>query len=327
MRDRHRRILVEQQLHQRTADQIGAADHDRIHAFQRGMHALGQDDAAERRAWRQRGKAAGEPAGIVRMQAVDILGRIDGVDDGFGVDRFRQRQLHENAVHRGIAVELCDQRQQIGLRDVGGQLVLERGHAGGLGLLVLAADIDLAGGIVADQHHRKARRELMLALDPRDLVGDAGAKLRCNDFSVDNACRHLNPSSSPCFAAAAFRSVSPSILGSPSTATCLRREVVPDRIFTLRLRHAEHLRQQFGHRAVGLAAIGDGADANLDHGAAVGERFNSVDIVAAAARRHPQRDADALGGIAPRIHQASIGYRRLRSDDVGIDVIERSPAG
>ena len=110
-------------------------------------------------------------------------------------ERFRQRQLHQNAVHGGIAVELCDQRQQIGLRDIGGQLVLERGHAGGLGLLVLAADIDLARGIVADQHHRKARRQLMLALDPRDLFGDAGAKLCGNDFSIDDAGRHLNPSS------------------------------------------------------------------------------------------------------------------------------------
>ena len=92
------------------------------------------------------------------MQAVDVLGGIDGVDDGFGMDRFRQRQLHENAVHRGIRVELCDQRQQIGLRDIGRQPVLERRHAGGLGLLVLAADIDFAGGVVADQHHREARR-------------------------------------------------------------------------------------------------------------------------------------------------------------------------
>ena len=166
MRNRHRGVFIEQQLHQRTADQIGAADDDGVHAFQRGMHAFGQDDAAERRAGRQRGKAAGEPPGIVRMQPVDVLGGIDGVDDGFGMQRFRQRQLHQNAVHGGIAIELCDQRQQIGLRDVGRQHVLERRHAGGLGLLVLAADIDLAGRIAADQHHREPRRQPVLALAP-----------------------------------------------------------------------------------------------------------------------------------------------------------------
>src|SRR5882724_5887238 len=237
MCNRHRRIFVEQQLHQRAANQIGAADDERVHALQRGMHALGQDDAAERRAWRQRGKAAGEPAGIVRVQPVDILGRIDGVDDGFGVKRFRQRQLDENAVHGRIAVEFSNQRQQIGLRNISRQFMLERRHAGFLGVLVLAADVDLAGGVVADKHDGKARYELMLTLDPRDFPGDAGAKFCRNDFSIDDPGGHFNPSSldQSGFAAVTFRKASPSILGSPLIATCLSRDVVPDRIFTLAL--------------------------------------------------------------------------------------------
>jgi hypothetical protein len=65
----------------------------------------------QRRAGRQRGKSAGQPSGVVGMQPVDILGGIDGVNDGFGMQRFRQRQLHENAVHRRIAIELANQRQ------------------------------------------------------------------------------------------------------------------------------------------------------------------------------------------------------------------------
>jgi len=67
------------------------------------------------------------------------------------------------------------------------------------------------------------------------------------------------------------------------------------------LRHTKRFGQQLRYRAIGLAAFGNGADPNFDHGAAIGERLNSVDVVAAAARRDPQRDADALGGIAPRI--------------------------
>src|SRR5436190_24218211 len=35
MRDRHRGVLVQEQLQQRAADQVGAADHDRIHALER----------------------------------------------------------------------------------------------------------------------------------------------------------------------------------------------------------------------------------------------------------------------------------------------------
>jgi len=92
------------------------------------------------------------------MQPVDVLGRVDGVDDGFGMKRFRQRQLHQNAVHDGIAIELFNQRQQFVLRDIGRQHVFERGHASFLRLLVLAADIDLAGGVAADQHYREPGR-------------------------------------------------------------------------------------------------------------------------------------------------------------------------
>ena len=72
--------------------------------------------------------------------------------------------------------------------------MLERRHAGGLGLLVLAADINLAGGIVADQHHGEPWRELMVAPHPRHFVGNTGAKFRGNDFSIDDPGRHLIPS-------------------------------------------------------------------------------------------------------------------------------------
>ncbi len=193
MRDRHRGVFVEQQLQQRAADQIGAADHDGVHALQRCMHALGEDDAPERRARRQRGESTGKASGVVGMQPVDILGGIDGVDDGFGIKRFGQRELHQNAVHGGIAIEFGDQRQQVVLRDIRRQHMLERRHAGGLRLLVLAADIDLAGGVAAHQHHRKAGRDPVLAHHPRNLPGNAGTKFSGNDFSIDDAGRHLIP--------------------------------------------------------------------------------------------------------------------------------------
>ncbi len=75
---------------------------------------------------------------------------------------------------------------------VGRQLVLERDHAGGLGLGKLGADINLAGGIAADQHHGEARHQIVLALDASNLVGDAGAEFRGNDFSIDDLGRHVS---------------------------------------------------------------------------------------------------------------------------------------
>ena len=94
-------------------------------------------------------------------------------------------------MHGRIAVEFCDQRQQFDLLDIGRQHVLERRHAGALRLLVLAADIHFTGGIVAHQHHRESRRQAMLALQPRHLAGDAAAKLRGDEFSIDDPRRHL----------------------------------------------------------------------------------------------------------------------------------------
>ena len=47
--------------------------------------------------------------------------------------------------------------QQLFLGGFGGQQELEALHAAGEGLLALAADIDLARRVFADQHHRKAR--------------------------------------------------------------------------------------------------------------------------------------------------------------------------
>jgi hypothetical protein len=132
---------------------------------------------------------ASRPALLGRRPSTSLAGSI-GVDDDLGLQRFRQRQLHQNAVHRGIAIELRDQPQQIALRNIGRQPVLKRIHAGGLRLRMLAADIDFAGRIVANEHHREPRNKVMLALDPSRLGGHAGAKLGGNGSSIDGRRCH-----------------------------------------------------------------------------------------------------------------------------------------
>ena len=154
------------------------------------MNRLGEDDAAERCARRQRSQTRREASGIDRMQTIDILCRIDGVDDGLCVQALRQRQLHQNAMHARIGIELCDQRQQIGLRRVRSELVLERRHARGFGLLRLVAHVDFGGRVIAHQHNREARREVMFTLHARHFIGDARAQVCGNDFSIDDFGRH-----------------------------------------------------------------------------------------------------------------------------------------
>jgi hypothetical protein len=71
------------------------------------------------------------------METVHVLGGIDGGDDLLRVDMRGQRKLHQDRMHRRIAVEAADQRQQIALADGLRQAVIERPHAaadGGLGL-------------------------------------------------------------------------------------------------------------------------------------------------------------------------------------------------
>ena len=76
---------------------------------------------------------------------------VDGIDDGFGSSHLAAG-LRRDPMHRGSRLSVRSAPERPLLRDVGRQHVLERRHAGFLGLLVLAADIDLAGRVAADQH-------------------------------------------------------------------------------------------------------------------------------------------------------------------------------
>ena len=81
-------------------------------AGQRAQRVVQQHRAAERRAGhreveRRAGRDRAQPADIDRMEAVDILVRIDGQQHVRGVDVLGQRQLHQDAVHAGSALSLA----------------------------------------------------------------------------------------------------------------------------------------------------------------------------------------------------------------------------
>jgi hypothetical protein len=84
-------------------------------------------------------------------------GRVDGGDDRFRVDMFRQRQLHQNAMNLGVAVQVADYRQQFALRRFGGQAMRPGFHAYLFGGASLVADIDLARRILANQNGGESR--------------------------------------------------------------------------------------------------------------------------------------------------------------------------
>ena len=96
--DRDRGVALEQQQRDRLADQHAATDHHRVRAGERDAVAVEHFEDAERRAGPQAGHAGEQAAGVLGMQAVDVLGGVDRLDHGFGAQRFRQRELDEDAV-------------------------------------------------------------------------------------------------------------------------------------------------------------------------------------------------------------------------------------
>src|SRR5262245_17696652 len=69
--------------------------------------------------------------------------------------------------------------------------MVERLHAGFDRHLLLAADVDLARRIAADQHDRETRHHTMVARQPCDLDRDLRAR-RCRDrFAVDDCGSHF----------------------------------------------------------------------------------------------------------------------------------------
>ncbi len=69
---------------------------------------LGEDDAGKRRAGHDAGEPRGEQARGQWMKPVDVLGRRNGLDHLARIDLRRQRQLHQDSMHRRVLVQLLD---------------------------------------------------------------------------------------------------------------------------------------------------------------------------------------------------------------------------
>jgi hypothetical protein len=146
--------------------------------------------AAQRRAGHHRLLPGAQKPDIRDMEPVHILGRVDRVDHQIRVQMPRQRQLHQDPVHRRVLVQPPHQRQQVGLRGVRRQPVLERGHADLDRLLALRTHIDLAGRILAHQHHRQPRHQPVIGLQGRDMGRHIGADAGRKGLAVKDRGRH-----------------------------------------------------------------------------------------------------------------------------------------
>ena len=89
------------------------------------------------------------------------------------VDLLRERELHEDPGHALVGVQLGDEREQLVLRGLGRELVVERLDAGLATGLLLVPDVDRRRGILADEHRRETDRPIELGDLAADLLAHA----------------------------------------------------------------------------------------------------------------------------------------------------------
>ena len=92
-------------------------------------------------------------AHILRMETIDILLRTNVPDDRVGIDVLGQRHLHEDAVHRGVTIQLLNERQQRRLGRISRQTNRSTRHARFARGLLLGAHVGRTGTIVANEDH------------------------------------------------------------------------------------------------------------------------------------------------------------------------------
>ena len=102
-----------------------------------------------------------------------------------------QRQLHENAVDRIVFVERRDEIEHVLLCYVGRQRVLQRMEAAGFRGALLVAHVNLARRVFADDDHREARPDAVIARQCGRLLFDFLRQFSRFGLAVNaNSTRH-----------------------------------------------------------------------------------------------------------------------------------------
>ena len=189
VRDRHGAGVREQERRHRLADDVRAPDDHRLTPRQVAEMRAQEHQAAQGRAGHQRPASGAQEPDIRDVEAVHVLGGIDGAGHQRGLDVVGQRKLHQDAMHRRVGVEALDQAQKLLCVGLGREAVLEALHADLARALGLGADVDLARRILAHQHHGEARHDAE-ALQALDLCRHSRLERLGRRLAVDDRGRH-----------------------------------------------------------------------------------------------------------------------------------------
>ncbi|MOA09598.1 hypothetical protein D3C78_1294410 [compost metagenome] len=107
------------------------------------------------------------------------------------VEVLRQWQLDEDAVDGRIGVQAVDQGEQVILGGVRRKVIGLGKEADLFAILALVCDIDLRGGVAADQDHGQAGNAQPLVAPFNDALGYLLAEAGGDRFAVDQLCSHV----------------------------------------------------------------------------------------------------------------------------------------
>ncbi|MCY1177227.1 hypothetical protein D9M73_175270 [compost metagenome] len=170
--------------HGSTNDVRGADDHG-VHAVQVLAGAFEQGDDAFWRARAQQRDALGQAADVIRVETVHVLVRADALQQFGGIQVLGQGQLQQDAVDVGIIIEAVDQARQFFLGGGAGQVEGLGKKADFFTVFALVRDIDLGGGVGADQDHCQARRTQALLATLHDTLSDLLAQTGGDCLAID----------------------------------------------------------------------------------------------------------------------------------------------
>ena len=176
------------------AHDVTAADHDGMRSLDGNARAFQDLDHAGGRTRREARAVLHQPPDVDAAEPIDVLGRVDGIDDAHlrsVAHARRQRGLHQHTVNVGAPVERRHDVQHVlggAVRSHPRQLGVQTDL---LGFLQLVADVNFRSRIVARQHDAQTGRASVRRHKRRNPRPQFFANRRGDRSSVQNACGHL----------------------------------------------------------------------------------------------------------------------------------------
>ena len=134
------------------ADDVAAAEHDGVGAFDGNLVAAKNFHTTGGSARDESGTIGDEFAEIHGMKAVDVFVRRDSFEDTLGIDLMGKRKLDEDPVDAVVVIEVGDELKHVVGGNVGGRRVKPMGHAELFASSDFAFDVDVRGGILTDKN-------------------------------------------------------------------------------------------------------------------------------------------------------------------------------